>query len=189
MQDDLYKTIENQSHIRVKTILVFVTTADGKITKWGNPLVKSWSSKEDKEYFSVLMNESALVIMGSNTYNADIIPPRNGRLLVVMTHKPELYRDQEISGQRIFLRNSPGELVDFYREKGYNKMVILGGPKVATSFLKDNLIDEIWLTIEPRVFGSGGNFAMDAKLDIPLQLISSVKINNKGTLLNKYQVV
>ncbi len=34
-------------------------------------------------------------------------------------------------------------------------MLVVGGPHVATSFLKAQLIDELWLTIEPKIFGMG----------------------------------
>jgi riboflavin biosynthesis pyrimidine reductase len=36
-----------------------------------------------------------------------------------------------------------------------SQMMIVGGPHAATSFLKDQLIDELWLTFEPKVFGTG----------------------------------
>jgi dihydrofolate reductase len=173
----------------MKTILIFVVTADGKVTKWGDPMVRLWSSKEDQVYFSALMKDYPLVIIGSSTYNADPIPPRSGRLLVVMTRNPAKYRDQEIAGQRIFLGNTPSELVDFYRGQGYHQMLIVGGPKIATAFLKENLIDEIWLTIEPKIFGSGGSFVVDDQLDINLRLINSTTINGKGTVIHKYAVI
>jgi dihydrofolate reductase len=60
---------------------------------------------------------------------------------------------------------------------------------VATSFFKDHLIDELWLTIEPRIFGTGGNFVTEEKLDIDLHLISCEKVNEQGTLITKYAVL
>ncbi|HEX2395113.1 MAG TPA: dihydrofolate reductase family protein, partial [Bacteroidales bacterium] len=76
-----------------------------------------------------------------------------------------------------------------YKNKGYSEMLVAGGPRVATSFLKENLIDEIWLTIEPHVFGTGGSFVTEEKLDIRLELISTERMNDNGTLLLKYNVV
>ena len=35
----------------MKIILVFVATLDGKATKWGDPLIASWTPEKDKEYF------------------------------------------------------------------------------------------------------------------------------------------
>jgi dihydrofolate reductase len=65
----------------------------------------------------------------------------------------------------------------------------VGGPHVATSFLKEQLIDELWLTLEPKIFGTGGNFATDENLDINLRLIHCEKVNKQGTLITKYAVL
>lgn len=73
--------------------------------------------------------------------------------------------------------------------KGQQQMLVVGGPHVATSFLKEQLIDELWLTIEPKIFGVGDNFATEAKLDIDLLLIHSEKVNDRGTLITKYGVL
>lgn len=42
---------------------------------------------------------------------------------------------------------------DLYK-KGYKAVLVEGGPTLLGSFLKENLIDEIFLTIAPRIFGS-----------------------------------
>ena len=68
-------------------------------------------------------------------------------------------------------------------------MLVVGGPHIATSFLKEQLIDELWLTLEPKIFGIGGNFATDVKLDINLRLIHYEKVNKQGTLITKYEVL
>jgi dihydrofolate reductase len=68
-------------------------------------------------------------------------------------------------------------------------MLVVGGPHIATSFLKEQLIDELWLTYEPRIFGTGDNFATGEKLDINLRLISNEKVNDQGTLITKYTVL
>jgi dihydrofolate reductase len=68
-------------------------------------------------------------------------------------------------------------------------MFVVGGAHIGTSFLKEQLIDELWLTIEPRIFGVGSNFAIEEKLDINLHLISCERINEQGTLITKYAVL
>ena len=57
----------------MKTILIFVSTLDGKVTKWGEPQVKLWSSHQDQDYYKKIWNESRLIVMGSNTFNAEYI--------------------------------------------------------------------------------------------------------------------
>jgi dihydrofolate reductase len=173
----------------MKIVLVFVATLDGKVTKWNNPQVKIWSSQEDKEYFSKIWNESKLIIMGSNTYNADRLKPSSDHLFVVMTRDPYKYKNQEAIGLLEFTNESPGQLAARFKKKSYEQVVVVGGPHIATSFLKEQLIDELWLTIEPRIFGTGGNFVIEENLDINLRLISCEKVNEQGTLITKYAVI
>jgi dihydrofolate reductase len=173
----------------MKTFLVFVASLDGKITRWGDTFVRAWSSKEDQAYFSGLIKSASLVVMGSNTYNADPIKPRSDRLMVVLTSKPGDYMSLEVPGQLIFTNKSPVQLVEQYKIEGYKEMLVAGGPGIATSFFEKNLIDEVWLTIEPLIFGSGGTFTTDMKLNIKLTLLSCEKLNDAGTLLTKYAVI
>ena len=173
----------------MKTILVFVSTADGKITRWGNPDVRLWSSQSDKIYFNKLWNETRLIVMGSNTYNVKPVKPSSKHLFVVMTRHPSDYKVAEIAGQLEFTDESPEKLYDRFEKEGRELMLVVGGAQVATSFLKQQLIDEVWLTCEPKIFGSGGNFVAEEKLDINLKLISSERVNEQGTLINRYEVI
>ncbi|MDQ3022038.1 MAG: dihydrofolate reductase family protein [Bacteroidota bacterium] len=173
----------------MKTVLIFVSTLDGKVTKWGEPHVKKWASVEDQKYFKKIWIGSELVIMGSGTFDAEPITPLPNRLLLIMTRDPSKYRAYEIPGQLEFSDKSPFELTQQFQNKGYETMIVVGGAHIATSFLKEKLIDEVWLTIEPKIFGTGGSFVIEEKLDINLKLISCEKVNEQGTLITKYSVV
>jgi len=173
----------------MKTILIFVATLDGKVTKWGDPLVRKWSSKEDKAYFGNIWKDSRLIVMGSNTYNAHHVKPSVSHHFIVMTAEPAKYKELEVPGQLEFSDKSPAQLSARVDEQGYKNMLLIGGPHVATSFLKEQLVDELWLTIEPRIFGTGGSFVIEEELDIDLALLSCEKVNERGTLITKYAVV
>jgi dihydrofolate reductase len=173
----------------MKTILIFVSTLDGKVTKWGDPNVKLWSSHQDQDYYKKIWNDSRLIVMGINTFNADPRKPTSNHHLVVMTSHPHKYKSLDVLGQLEFTNESPAEIVTRFDKEGREQMLVVGGPHVATSFLKEQLIDELWLTIEPRIFGTGGNFAMEEKLDISLRLLHFEKVNEEGTLITKYEIV
>jgi len=173
----------------MKTILIFVSSLDGKITRWGEPNVRLWSSHQDQDYYKKVWNESRLIVMGSATFNADTFNPSPDHLIIVMTGHPDRYKNAMVPGQIEFTNETPVELVTRFINKGHQQMLVVGGPHVATSFLKEQLIDELWLTIEPRIFGTGQNFATDAKLDIDTRLIQIEKVNDQGTLITKYAVL
>jgi dihydrofolate reductase len=173
----------------MKTILIFVSTTDGKVTKWGDSHVKLWSSHQDQDYYKKIRDESRLTVMGSNTFNAEPVSPSSNHQIIIMTGQPDKYKYLEISGQIEFTNESPIELTARFKKRGYEQMLVVGGPHIATSFLKEQLIDELWLTIEPKIFGTGGNFVTDEKLDINLRLIHYAKVNEQGTLITKYEIV
>jgi dihydrofolate reductase len=173
----------------MKTILIFVSTLDGKITRWNEPHVSGWSSHQDQDYYKHVWNDSGLIVMGSGTFNAETFKPSQSHHLIVMTGDPGKYKDAEVPGQIEFTKESPVELTARFKGKGHPQMLVVGGPHVATSFLKEQLIDELWLTLEPKIFGIGGNFATDIKLDINLSLLHFEKVNEQGTLITKYAIL
>jgi len=173
----------------MKIILVFVSTLDGKITKWGNPNVRSWSSQSDKDYFNKIWKSSRLIISGSNSFNVEPIKASPHHLLMVMTKYPRKYKRYEVPGQLEFTDLSPVQLVERFTKEGFESMLVVGGAKVATSFLRDQLVDELWLTIEPKIFGKGDAIVTEGKFDINLRLINCEKVNEQGTLITKYEVL
>jgi dihydrofolate reductase len=173
----------------MKTILIFVSTLDGKVTKWGQPHVSLWSSHQDQDYYKKVWNESRLIVMGSNTFNTERFNSSANHQLIIMTGHADKYKSLEVPGQVEFTNESPVELIARFISKGHQQMLVVGGPHVATSFLKKQLIDEIWLTIEPKIFGTGSNFATEVNLDINLRLIHCEKVNEQGTLITKYAVL
>lgn len=173
----------------MKAVLVFVSTLDGKVTKWGNPHVRTWTSRSDQDYFKNEWNKSRLIVMGINTYNVEQIKPSSKHLFIIMTHHPSEYKGIEKLGQLEFTDDSPGKLFERFEKQGHKLMMVVGGAHIATSFFKVQLIDELWLTIEPKIFGTGGSFVVEENLDINLQLLSSDRVNEQGTLISKYSVI
>jgi dihydrofolate reductase len=173
----------------MKTILIFVSTLDGKITKWGDPYIRSWSSQNDQDYFDAIWSDTRVIIMGSGTYIPDPIQPSSKHLFNIMTRQPEKYKNKSIPGQLVFTNESPFQLVKRFEKDGEEKILIVGGAHIAASFLREQLIDELWLTIEPKIFGKGENFVTEEKLDINLRLVSCIRANDQGTLITKYEVI
>ncbi|MCR4305461.1 MAG: dihydrofolate reductase family protein, partial [Candidatus Daviesbacteria bacterium] len=87
-----------------------------------------------------------------------------------------------------FSSKSPKQLVKELTGRGYKQILLASGPKLNTAFLKDKLVQELWLTLEPNIFGVGIGLVDSEKLDIKLRLLSSKRLNPQGTLLLKYQV-
>jgi len=172
----------------MKVVLVFVSTLNGRITKGDDPEVRNWSSKSDQEYYGRIWKDSRLIVMGSNTFRLNKIEASSGRLVVVLTHNPSAYENRKVEGKIVFSDRSPSELVSDYKNAGYELMTVVGGSQVATSFLRDGLVDELWLTIEPKIFGNGATLIADGPYEVDLTLKEFEKVNDKGTLITKYSV-
>lgn len=72
----------------------------------------------------------------------------------IVTTKP-----WKLEGANVFILKSGNlkELVNYLNEKGYKNILVEGGPKLLGSFLKGNLIDELFLTISPKIYGTNEN--------------------------------
>lgn len=172
----------------MKVILAMVASIDGRTTKWSNTNIHEWTSEEDKQCFSHLIEKHNLILMGRQTYEAakSVIKLSPGKLRIVMTKNPQKYSHLSVQNQLEFTNDTPEYLLKKLQEKGYKQALLVGGAHISTLFFKRNLIHEVWITIEPVIFGQGNKLVLDDKLDICLQLKSIQKLNAKGTILLKY---
>lgn len=174
----------------MKIILVMVTSLDGRTTNAGKGMTYEWTSKEDQDYFSGLIKNAKLIFMGRNTYEVakGIMKNRQGRLRVVLTHHGETYTSESVPGQLEFSDSKVATLVGDLERRGFTEALLVGGSQTNAQFFENGLIDEIWLTVEPIIFGVGNSLATNLDHDIKLQFLGLKKLNTQGTLLLKYEV-
>ena len=70
---------------------------------------------------------------------------------------------------------------------GYKSALLGGGAVINSLFLKYKLINEIILTIEPKIFGKGISLFSEEN-EINLELKEILKLN-KNSILIKYRVL
>lgn len=137
----------------MKVVLVSAVSLDGKIGRDSSDKLE-WVSQENKRFFGQVSRKAGAVVLGHNTFKA-IEQPLKERLVVVLASKPE--EEESILGEVEFTNRSPEEVLSSLETRGFSEVVLGGGRKVNSSFLKENLIDEIWLIFEPIVLGKGIN--------------------------------
>ncbi len=174
----------------MKVVLTIVTSLDGKSTKGYKP-PKLWASKEDQAHFQSLIAKNNLIVMGKNTFTVskDDIKPTKGKLRIIMVRNPAEFSSLAVPGQLEFSSESPKQLVKRLAKSDYKQMLLVSGPKLNTAFLKAKLIDELWLTMEPNIFGVGIGLVAPEPLNIELKLLSCKKLNSQGTFLLKYKII
>lgn len=167
-----------------------VLSVDGKSTK-GSQMDQSWASKEDQQHLQKLISENNLILMGGQTYALakSHIKPTEGKLRIVLTRDPEKYKEDYIKGQLEFMNGSVIEIVSLLEKGGYKQMLLLSGESLNKEFFEENMVDEIFITVEPKIFGSGKGMLLDSDLDIQLELLEMKKLNEQGTVLLRYKII
>lgn len=167
--------------------IIAAVSLDGKLTRHLEAQVGAWTSPEDKDHLSATIKKYDVLLMGRNTYEAAKPKSDPDKLRVILTSHPENFSDQTIAGQREFYNETPVEAVRRLAKAGHDKVLIVGGPGIISPLLEAKLVDYLYLTLEPRVFGEGNPLAIGA-LDAEFQLESHQQLNDRGTMLLTYKL-
>lgn len=163
-----------------------VQSIDGYITFHDGLGTASWASREDAEHFRATMATCDCSVFGSATYDVDRVPITSSiasqRLRVVLTRRPEAYAEDAVPGALEFSDAPPAEVIAGLVERGYERCALLGGGRVNTLFLAADLVDELVITLEPRIFGAGTRL-VDGPCDLAWELVLDQALNESTRLL------
>lgn len=166
----------------MKTILYMGISPNGYIAKENGD--SEWTSEEDLQGFYSQSKKAGNIIMGRNTYQSAIdygYFPFPEAVNVVMTHQP---LENKWGDKVIVTDKSPKEVLEMLSEKSFNEAFIAGGGKLNSSFMKDGLIDEIYLDVEPLLLGKGiPVFALE-DFEYELELLEVSKLSEQTVQLH-----
>jgi dihydrofolate reductase len=166
----------------MKVILIMAQSADGIIAR-DHRHFPDWTCPADKRFFKKVTREAGVLIMGSRTY-ATIGKALPGRLNVVYTRHPERLPQ---AGNVLFTSENPSKLLSNLAGQGHTSVILTGGAAINSLFAKECLIDEILLTISPRIFGNGLTM-FEESVEMELNLLEH-RLLDPNTILLHYQVV
>jgi dihydrofolate reductase len=173
---------------RPHVILAAVQSIDGYLTRHDEPGAASFASEADQVHFRALMREADSALFGGATYRADrahIRPDLRPDLLrVVWTRDPAAFAGEEVPGQLEFSAAEPAELLASLGERGCRRTAFVGGEGMIGRFLADDLVDELQLTVEPYLFGSGHRLN-STRVDLTFDLAEVARLSEQ-TLLLRY---
>ena len=81
----------------------------------------------------------------------------------------------------------PRVLIKNLEERGFKEVAICGGSYIYSMFMKAGIVDTIYLTVEPIIFGKGINLFNEEML-YHLNLKSAKTSESDGALLLEYSV-
>ena len=160
-------------------------TVNGLIAKTDGD--SQWTSEEDLKGFRERSSEAGNCIMGKNTFLETVKYghfPFPGALNVVLTKEPV---ENKWGESALFLDKSPEEVLKVIEERGFDTAFVIGGGALNSAFMKEGLIDEIYLDVEPLVFAKGIPVFREADFEYWLELIEVKKLNH-DTIQLHYRV-
>ena len=173
----------------MRLTLIAAQSLDGFITRHDTP-GSDFASDADRAFFREALRSFDCCVMGANSYREaratiqkNLMPDR---LRVVLTHNPESFANESVPNRVEFTRASAPAIVADLDRRGLNRGAILGGAQIHSAFLNAGLVDELWLTVEPLLFG-GGKSLLASRTSARLTLLSSQNLA-PSTLLLKYRV-
>ena len=141
---------------------------------------------ESESYVSHVCKAGALII-GRRTYNILSLQPEFQAFLkakikiVAVSHSEFMMLDKSHA-----IAHSPQEALTLL--KGFKEVILAGGSILNTSFLEQNLVDEIYLDVEPTVMGKGIPLFQNKDFEKKLEFISSKNISKNEIQLH-YKII
>lgn len=164
----------------MRIVLIAALTADGMIGRDADHLA-NWTGKADKKVFVQVTKELGTMIMGARTF-ATIGKALPGRRTIVYTRHPD-----NITAEGIETTDEPpAELVKRLENEGVHGLAMAGGASIYSLFMEAGLVDELYLTVTPILFGTGVQL-FSKTLQTKLDLLESTAIG-EGAVLLHYKV-
>ncbi len=172
-----------QKHLQPKSRYIgFVAVSvDGRISLFSKK-PPHWTSKQDWRFFQKAISRFDAVVVGRNTYQSAVKRLRKRNTFVLSSRTQTITR----RGTVTFVNPANVNLAKLFQ--GYKNIAVLGGGAVYSLMLKSRLLDEIFVTIEPLIFGCGKEMFVGGIQTTQLHLLSVKQLNQTGTLLLHYKI-
>ncbi len=173
----------------MKVFIIASLTADGLLAQDANDFVMNWTSPEDVQHFVKLTKEAGVLVMGSRTFDTILAAGRKlpKRKIVVYSSRKDAYPADVRPDPTEITSDPPSEVVARLKKEGFPAVAVCGGAQIYNLFMKSGVVTDLYLTVEPKVFGTGVRL-FNAAMDINLKLVSCNKLND-NTLALHYQVL
>jgi diaminohydroxyphosphoribosylaminopyrimidine deaminase / 5-amino-6-(5-phosphoribosylamino)uracil reductase len=159
-------------------------TLDGRLTIPGERWI---SGEESRRLVHELRAASDAVAVGMGTVRADA-PKLTARDVEVVRQPRRLAfgRGALPAGSGLELRTGPlaGELADLAGD-GVQSLLLEGGPRLATAFLRENLMDKLLVFVAPKVSGEGPRLFDGETPPRPLTRLTATPVG-EDVLLSAY---
>lgn len=164
--------------MRPRTIIYLAISLDGFIARENDDV--SFTYPRSFSNFKKMARAAGNYVVGRRTFElgskAKHFPLRNA-LTVVMTSDPSKVNNKS-PGRITVTDDTPSKVIATLKKRGFGTVLLGGGTKLVSSFLKQGLVDEIYFDVMPIVLGSGKKpFDSQEKYEARLRLIDIKKFS------------
>lgn len=167
----------------MKVILYMAITANGMIAN--NDDDANWLTKEEAASYCEIVRKTGCLIVGRRTYHILTKQPEfqefKDAKLVVVSHD-----EVELVDARHAVAHSPKEAVALLSD--FAEVIVAGGGILNASFLAENLVNEMYLDIEPAILGDGIPLFKGQSFERGLKLLGTKMLSENEIQLH-YQVL
>src|SRR3989338_1392280 len=167
----------------MKVVLYMATSADGLVAKKDGD--SDWVSDVDAAVFDKKIKELGCIVVGRTTfdqYYGDLYPV-DGVTNIVLTTDDARKSEKE----SVVFVTSARDALEIAKKKGHQEILLIGGGTVNGMFLKEGLVDEMILSVHPKVLGEGIRLFEGGEVDVDLEL-KSVKQLGEDLVQLRYKV-
>ena len=163
----------------INVILYMAISANGYIAKENDNV--EWLSEESWKSYQNMTKAIHCSVIGRKTY--DLMPTEEfleGCLYIILTNQKGLKPKNPTA---IFV-STPQEAIKLAQEKGFSRVLVAGGSTINRSFMEQKLIDEVYLDVEPTIFGKGIPLFHPGDFECSLILLGTNNLNTHTVQLH-----
>jgi len=163
----------------MKVILYMAITVNGMIAKEDDDT--SFVSETELESFDAAIKHAGNIIVGRRTYEVmkennefNEVDALRGTRVVVVTNGDML----SLLSENHSISTEPKQALYVLENEGFREALVAGGGMLNGSFMQENLLDEIYVDVEPIILGKGIKLFGDKEFEAKLELLGVRKLNS-----------
>ncbi|NCN87723.1 MAG: dihydrofolate reductase [Candidatus Pacebacteria bacterium] len=167
--------------------LIAAMTIDGFIGRDEQDRSFNWTSAEDKKHYVQQIKKADAIVMGRKTFETFSRYPKDSHWVIYTSDKENLKKPQSkhITVETTDL--APRKLLEKLENDGKKEVMICGGSSIYTMFMQSGMVDKLYLTVEPVLFGRGIKLFSDNLGQVDLELIKVDHLSSQ-TIMLEYEV-
>lgn len=175
------------------TFIIAALSADGFLADKQDQKSTNWTSKEDFAFFVKRTKQAGVCIMGSSTYKT-IGHPLKDRTTIIYTKNSQRIANSlplppvisHLSSNIPYTTSLPPDQLINQLSGITNEIAVCGGSSIYTLFMQAKVVNTLYLTYEPILFGQGLPL-FNTPFTHKLELVNSTPLSSH-TVLMEYKV-